>query len=225
MASPSPARLRAFVRRHTRLRDVPDVPGLRLHTGDDVMEICRLAGLELGQPDPPLPFWAFPWAGGLAIARHLVDHPELVAGRRVVDVASGSGLCAIVAARNGAADVTAFDVDPIAEAAATLNARANRVQLVARRADPLGTPPPECDVILAGDVCYEETMAARMIAWLRTAADHGVDVLLGDPHRRYLPPDLEALATYRVETSRELEPTTTTEAGVFTIRSMAPSGS
>jgi predicted nicotinamide N-methyase len=219
MASPSPARLRAFVRNHTRLREVPDVPGLRLHTGDDVMEICRLAGVELGQPDPPLPFWAFPWAGGLAIARHLVDHPGLVAGRDVVDVASGSGLCAIVAARCGAASVLAFDVDPLAEATATLNARANDVHIVVRRADPLASPPPDCDVILAGDVCYEETMAARMIGWLRAAANRGADVLLGDPHRRYLPGDLEPLATYRVRTSRELEPSTTTEAAVFRIGS------
>jgi predicted nicotinamide N-methyase len=220
MASPSQARLRAFVRRHTRLREVTDVPGLRLHTGDDVMEILRLAGLELGQPDPPLPFWAFPWAGGLAIARHLAAAPELVSGRRVVDVASGSGLCAIVAARSGATSVTAFDVDPIAEAAAALNARVNDVRLVVRRADPLAAAPPDCDVILAGDVCYEETMATRMIGWLRAAAANGATVLIGDPHRRYLPPDLDLVATYEVHTSHELEPTTTTESAVFTIPSI-----
>ena len=217
MASPSPARLRAFVRSHTRLRELPDVPGLRLHTGDDVMEICRLAGVELGQADPPLPFWAFPWAGGLAIARHLVTGAQPVTGRHVVDVASGSGLCGIVAARSGAASVSAFDVDPLAEAAAGLNARANDVRLVVRRSDPLASPPPDCDLILAGDVCYEETMAARMIAWLRVAAAQGVTVLIGDPHRRYLPPDLDLVAAYRVHTSRELEPSTTTESAVFTI--------
>jgi predicted nicotinamide N-methyase len=222
MASPSPARLRAFVRRHTRLRDVPDVPGLRLHTGDDVMEICRLAGVELGQPDPPLPFWAFPWAGGLAIARHLLDHPELVAGRRVVDVASGSGLCAIVAARCGAESVLAFDVDPLAEAAASLNARANVVGLVVRRSDPLDGPLPDCDVILAGDVCYEETMAERMIGWLTAAAADGITVLIGDPHRRYLPRELEPVATYRVHTSRELEDAAVKESAVFTIPAAAP---
>src|SRR5262245_56133312 len=225
MASPSPARLRAFVRRHTRLRDVPDVPGLRLHTGDDVMEICRLAGLELGQADPPLPFWAFPWAGGLAIARHLLDHPELVAGRRVVDVAAGSGLCAIVAARCGAESVLAFDVDPLAEAAATLNARANDAALVVRRSDPLDGPPPDCDVILAGDVCYEETMASRMIAWLDAAATAGVTVLIGDPRRRYLPRELEPIATYRVQTSRELEDAAIKESAVFTLGPTPPSGS
>jgi predicted nicotinamide N-methyase len=222
MASPSQARLRAFVRGHTRLREVPDVPGLRLHTGDDVMEICRLAGIELGQPDPPLPFWAFPWAGGLAIACHLLGHPDVVAGRRVVDIASGSGLCAIVAARCGAADVAAFDVDPLAEAAATLNARANDVQLVVRRSDLLETPPPDCDVILAGDVCYEETMAGRMLDWLGRAAAAGTTVLIGDPRRRYLPAGLEPLATYRVHTSRELEDAALKESGVFTIRASTP---
>jgi predicted nicotinamide N-methyase len=111
----------------------------------------------------------------------------------------------------------AFDVDPLAEAAASLNARANGVALVVRRSDPLEKPPPDCDVILAGDVCYEETMATRMLGWLRAAADGGADVLLGDPHRRYLPRDLRPLAAYPVQTSRELEPSTTTEAAVFRI--------
>src|SRR3954454_1205915 len=130
--APSSARLRAFVREHTRLQPVADLPAIRLYTGDDVMEICRLAGEQLGQQDPPLPFWAFPWAGGLAIAHHLVAHPELVAERRVVDVATGSGICAIVAARCGAAETLAIDIDPLAEAAATLNARANDVRVTIR---------------------------------------------------------------------------------------------
>src|SRR4051794_41115887 len=110
MATPSPANLRAFVRRQTRLLPVADLPGIRLHTAHDVMEVCRLSGLELGQADPPLPYWAFPWAGGLAVARYVVDHPEELADRDVVDIASGSGLCAIAAARAGAASVLAIDV-------------------------------------------------------------------------------------------------------------------
>jgi predicted nicotinamide N-methyase len=196
---------------------VPDLPEVRLWTGDDVMEICRLAGLELGQPDPPLPYWAFPWAGGLAIARHLVEHPDTVAGLRVVDVAAGSGLCAVVAARCGAAEVEAYDIDPLAEAATELNARANGVRVAFRRGDPLDADPPDCDVILAGDVCYEETMAARMIAWLRTAAARGTTVFIGDPHRRYLPEGLDLVAVHRVQTSHELEDSTTKESAVFTI--------
>ncbi len=222
MASPSPSRLRSFVRRQTRLTEVADVPGLRLHTGADVMEILQLAGRELGQADPPLPFWAFPWAGGLAIARYLLEHPDAVAGRRVVDVAAGSGLCAIVAAQCGAESVKAFDVDPLAEAATELNARENGVRIAFRGTDPLDGDPPDCDVILAGDVCYEETMAVRMIAWLRAAAASGPTILIGDPHRRYLPPDLELLADYVVHTSRELERGTTTPSAVYTIPGSGP---
>jgi predicted nicotinamide N-methyase len=216
VATPSPARLRAFVRRHTRLMPVPDVPGVRLHAADDVMTVCRLAGTELGLSDPPLPFWAFAWAGGLAISRYLVDHPEEVAGRRVLDVASGSGLCAIVALRCGAASAEAVDIDPFSEAAVALNARANGVRIGFRRGDLLGGPAPAVDVILAGDVCYEETMAARMLAWLRLAAAGGTRVLIGDPGRKYLPRDLERVTAYRVRTSRELENAEIKESAVFT---------
>ena len=216
MPTPSHAALRAFVRRHTRLLPVPDAPGVRLQLADDVMAVCRLAGDELGQADPPLPYWAFPWAGGLAIARYLADHPEEVAGRRVLDIASGSGLCAIVAMQLGAASADAVDIDPFSEAAVALNARANGVRVGFSRQDPLGDAPPSVDVILAGDVCYEETMAERMIEWFRLAARRGTRVLLGDPGRNYLPGDLERLATYGVRTSRELEATEVRMSSVYT---------
>ena len=212
MAIPGPAARRAFVRRHTRLQDVPEVPGLRLHLGDDVTAVWRRSGEFLGQADPPLPFWAFAWSGGLAVARYLLDHPDEVAGRRVVDVASGSGLCAIVAARLGATSVRAVDVDPISAAAVELNARANHVRIAFSGRDPLGDPPPADGVLLAGDVSYEEPMAVRMAVWLHAAAEHGTRVLLGDPGRAYLPPGLERLATYRVRTSREIEESEATEA-------------
>ena len=183
------------------------------------METCRLAGLELGQADPPLPYWAFAWAGGLGVARYLLDHPEEIAGRRVVDIASGSGLCAIVAGRSAAASVLAIDVDPLAEAAVHLNARANGVRIAFSHDDPLDALPPLCDVILAGDVSYEETMAARMFDWLGRAARQGTRVIVGDPGRRYLPPDLECIASYRVRTSLELEDAAIKESRVFTLRS------
>ena len=170
----------------------------------------------LGQADPPLPYWAFPWAGGLAIARYLADHPQEVAGRSVVDIASGSGLCAITAMRSGAAFAVAADIDPFAEAAVALNARANGVRVGFRRLDLLGEPPPPWDVILAGDVCYEETMAGRMLYWLRLAAQGGTRVLIGDPGRTYLAPGLERLATYRIRTSRELENAEIKESAVYT---------
>ncbi|HSL97502.1 MAG TPA: 50S ribosomal protein L11 methyltransferase [Candidatus Deferrimicrobiaceae bacterium] len=216
--TPSAARLRAFVRRHTRLVAVADAPGLRLRLADDAMAVLRQSGLELGEPDPPLPFWAFAWPGGLGLARYLADHPAEVDGRRVIDVASGSGLCAIAALRCGAAFVQAFDVDPLSEAAVSLNARANGVQIGFSRRDPLAEPAPDCDVILAGDVAYEETLAGRMFGWLRAAQARGIRVLVGDPGRTYLPPDLERLADYRVTASREIEDAELKTATVFTFR-------
>jgi predicted nicotinamide N-methyase len=230
MAAPSlPSRL-AFVRRHTRLQDVPDVPGLRLHLGDDVTAIWHRTGEFLGLADPPLPYWAFAWSGGLGIARYLLDHPDEVAGRSVVDVGTGSGLCAIVAARLDAASVQAGDIDPFAAAAVELNARANRVRVGFRGRDLVDGPPPPCDVLLAGDVSYEGPMAERMTAWLRRAAADGTRVLIGDPGRAYLPDGLECVATYRARTSREIEEAELTEVTVYTISSSnvtrsAPCGS
>jgi len=215
--SPSPSELRSFVRRQTRLQALTDVPGVRLHLADDVTTVWRRSGELFGEPDPPLPFWAFAWSGGLAIARYLLDHPDEVAGRRVIDLGSGSGLCAIVASRVGAASVQAIDVDPLAEAAVALNAAVNRVRVGFSGRDPVDGGPPACDVILAGDVSYEELMAGRIVAWLRAAASAGVRVLVGDPGRRYLPADLQVLATYRVRTSREIEEAASTDAVVYTI--------
>jgi predicted nicotinamide N-methyase len=222
--TPSPADMRAFVRRHTRLAPVPDVPGLRLHVADDVAHVGRAVAVELGLADADLPYWAFAWAGGLAVARYLVEHPTEVTGLLVVDVASGSGLCAIAALRAGAGSVRAFDVDPLAEAAVAVNARANAVRVGFGRGDPLDEPPPPCDLILAGDVCYQETMAARMLAWLRLAADGGTRILLGDPGRPYLPAGLERLATYRVRTSTELEDAEVKESAVYTLPSGRTTG-
>jgi predicted nicotinamide N-methyase len=222
MPRPSPADRRAFVRRNTRIQPVPDAPGVRLHLADDVAVAYRLAAAELGETDPGLPFWAFAWAGGLGIARYLGEHPDEVSGRRVLDVASGSGLCAIVAARAGASAVRAVDIDPLSEAAVTLNARINGVRVGFTRSDPLAGPPPSCDVLLAGDVCYEQTMGSRMIDWLTIAAAHGTRVLVGDPGRKYLPPGLERVATYQVTTTRELEDRTLKQTSVFTIPVASP---
>jgi predicted nicotinamide N-methyase len=222
MAGPSLSSRLAFVRRHTRLQDVAEVPGLRLRLADDVTTVWHRTGEFLGLADPPLPFWAFAWSGGLGIARYLADHQAEVAGRAVVDVGSGSGLCAIVAARLGAASVLAIDVDPFAAAAVELNARANRVRVGFSGRDVLDEPAPPCDVLLAGDVSYEGPMAERMTAWLRAAADGGARVLLGDPGRAYLPAGLERLAAYRVRTSREIEEAEFTDATVFSFPAFLP---
>jgi predicted nicotinamide N-methyase len=215
MPTRSPANLRAFVRRHTRLVTVPDVPAVRLHLADDVTTVWHAAGHELDLTDPPLPYWAFAWSGGLAIARYLLDHPEEVAGRRVLDVGTGSGLCAIVALRYGANSVDAIDVDPLAEAAVAVNARANGVRVGLVRAELGDVPASDYDVILAGDVSYEEPMSERVLGWLRLAAACGKRVLVGDPGRKYLATDLVRLATYEVRTSREIEKAEVTEAAVF----------
>jgi predicted nicotinamide N-methyase len=219
---PSDARLRAFVRARTRVREIVDTGGVRLHVGDDVMELCRATGILLQEPDPALPFWAFPWVGGLALARFLLDEPGQVRGRSVIDIGTGSGLCAIVAARLGASDVVAVDVDPLATAAAELNARLNGVRPTIVRRDILGDPPPSANLVLAGDIAYEGLMASRMEGWLRHAARLGAVVLIGDPGRRHLPAGLDRLATYDVPASLEIEDRIRKSVDVYTIRRADP---
>jgi predicted nicotinamide N-methyase len=194
------------VLRNTRLRPVPGLDGLRLHLADEVFPLWHAVQIAIGDPDAALPYWAFAWGGGLALARYLGDHPEAVAGRRVFDLASGSGLCAIAALQAGAMGATGADIDVFATAAIRLNARANGVRAAVVGRDVLDEEPPDVDVILAGDVCYEAGLAGRVIPWLRRAHDRGTDVLLGDPGRRYLPADeLVELARYDVRTTTELE--------------------
>ncbi|HSL33341.1 MAG TPA: 50S ribosomal protein L11 methyltransferase [Candidatus Limnocylindrales bacterium] len=214
---------RAFVLRHTRLRPVPGIEGVRLHLADEVLPLWRAVQVETGDPDAPLPYWAFAWAGGLAIARYLRDHPEAVAGRRVFDVASGSGLCAIAAMRAGAASATGADIDPLSAAAMELNARANGSRLTVVSRDVLDDEPPDADVVLAGDSWYESRLAERVLPWLHRASDIGVDVLVGDPGRRYLPTDeLVELASYEVRTTTELEDLDRKSGRVYRLRA-APS--
>jgi predicted nicotinamide N-methyase len=217
----SSARLRSFVRSETRLRDVPGVPGIRLYQADDVTTLWHRTAGTLGTADPALPYWAFTWAGGLAVVQHLLGQPELVNGKLVLDLGTGSGLCGIVAARLGATSVTAVDVDALAAAAAALNARANDVTLDVELRDVLDEEPPEVDVVLAGDVSYEERMAERMLRWLQAAADRGSVVLLGDPGRRWFSDRagtrLRRLAEYEVRVSREIEESERKRSAVYTI--------
>ena len=220
--APSP---RAFVLRHTRLTpvDIPGLHGVRLHLADEALPLWHAVQVETGDPDTALPYWAFAWGGGLAIAHHLAEHPETVAGRRVLDLASGSGLSAIAALRAGAAEATAVDIDPFAAAAIELNARANGLRVTVVRRDVLDDDPPDTDVILAGDWAYEAGLAARVLPWLRRARERGIDVLVGDPGRRYLPvADLEELARYEVRTTTELEDLDLREGRVYRLVSPAP---
>ena len=197
---------RTFILENTRLQPVPHAPEISLWLADEVTPIWRLTEEELGEMGLPPPFWAFAWAGGQALSRWVLDHPQEVSGKRVIDFAAGSGLVGIAAMKAGAASVLCADIDPFCEAAVRLNAEANDVVLDFTDSDLLLAPPPDVEVILAGDVCYERPMTERVLAWLAAARANGTRVLIGDPHRTYFPREgLTFLAEYRVPTTRELE--------------------
>ncbi|MBX3466459.1 MAG: methyltransferase [Planctomycetes bacterium] len=194
-----------LIRAATRPEAPPLVPELRVRLAADVIEAWEAAERLAGRRLPP-PYWAVAWPGSQALARHLLDHRHLVAGRRVLDFASGCGLAAIAAAVAGAARVLASDLDPLAAAAQRLNAAACGVEVDPTTDDLVGRPLEDVDLVLAGDVCYERGPSARIAAWLRDLAARGATVLLADPGRTFAPTDdLEALATYVVPTSRALE--------------------
>lgn len=208
----------AFIREHTRLQAPPHTPELRLHLADEVTPIWRMTEEALQEIGLPPPFWAFAWAGGQALARYILDHPAEVAGKRVIDFASGSGLVALAAAKAGAAHVLAADIDPFCGAALALNAEVNGVEVDFTDADLLDAPAPGADVILAGDICYEKPLAARVMAWLGAARERGARVLIGDPGRSYFPREgLEKLAEYQVATTRELEDMEVKKTAVWTL--------
>jgi predicted nicotinamide N-methyase len=213
---------RAFVLRHTRLSPVPGLDGIRLHLADEVLTVWRAAQVETGDPEAALPYWAVAWSGGLAIGRYLREHPEGVAGRRVFDLGSGSGLCAIASMRAGAARAIGADIDAFAAAAIQLNARANGCRVGVVRRDVLDEAPPDVDIILAGDCWYEALFAARVTPWLRRAQERGIDVLVGDPGRRYLPAgELIELARYEARATTDLEDLGHRQAGVYSLRPVA----
>lgn len=203
MAIADPA---AFIRENTRLQAVPHAPEISLWLADEITPLWRLTEEELGEMGLPPPFWAFAWAGGQALARWLLDHPEDVAGRRVLDFAAGSGLVGVAAMRAGAASCLCADIDPFCHAAVAANAASNGVELRFEGRNLLSAPPPDVDVICAGDICYEKPMTEAVLAWLVQARDRGIRVLIGDPGRTYFPREgLDFLAEYRVPTTRELE--------------------
>jgi predicted nicotinamide N-methyase len=188
---------------------VPHVPEIVLHLADESVPLWAKTEDELAATGLPPPYWAFAWAGGQALARYLLDHPEVVRGCRVLDLAAGSGLVAIAAAKAGAVPVVAADIDRFAEAAIALNADANRVYLETLLQDLLEQRPPvgqRYDVILAGDLFYERSTAERALAFLECHAALGTRVLIGDPGRAYLPKQrLVKHAEYAVPVTRELE--------------------
>jgi predicted nicotinamide N-methyase len=211
---------RSFVAHHTRLRAVPGIAGVRLHLADDAVPVWQATEAATGVAGGAIPFWAFAWSGGLALARYLEEHPGEVRGRAVLDFATGSGLVGIVAARAGARHVIAADIDPFAEAAAAMNARANAVRLEFVSRDLLDDEPPDVDVLLAGDTWYEGLFAERVYPWLLAAAARGTRVLVGDPDRVYRPADgLAEIAAFAVETTTQLEDRAVVTSRVFVVGS------
>ncbi len=195
----------AFIRANTRVLAPPHVPELRLHLADDAVALWELTEEELGKLGLPPPFWAFAWAGGQALARYLLDHPDAVVGRTVLDVASGSGLVAIAAMKAGAATAKAVDIDAFATHAARLNAALNAVAIVTSAEDPIGAPA-VAETILVGDLFYDRDLAPRVFDWLVDLEAQGKQVLIGDPGRAYLPKHkLEKVAEYDVPVTRALE--------------------
>ena len=200
----------------TTLLPTPLVSEVSLYCAENAYDVWNLT--DDGDESAPIPFWSFPWAGGQALARYILDHPDIVAGRRVLDLAAGSGLVAIAAAVAGAAEVTANDIDPYAAAAQELNAKANRVAIISQVGDVLDAET-DAEVVLAGDVCYERELSDRTLAFLIRAHRRGADVLLGDPGRTYLPRErLAEVASYDVPTTLVLEDQQTKRTTIWTLR-------
>lgn len=197
-----------FIRTNTKIHEAPLVPELKLHLADEAIALWQLTEKELEDTPLPPPFWAFAWAGGQALARYILDNPELVTGKAVLDFAAGCGIAGIAAKRAGAARVLAADIDPLAAAACTLNGQLNKAPIETTYEDLLNAAPEAWDIIVTGDICYEQPLAGRVIDWLHGHAQNGTSVLIGDPGRTYLPKDkLETLTTYAVKTIRDLEDT------------------
>ncbi len=197
-----------FVRAQTGIAPVPFVPEVRLHMAEDAIALWETTESARGERGLPPPFWAFAWAGGVGVARYVLDHPELVAGRSVLDLAAGSGLVGIAAALRGARSVRAAEIDAYAVAAIGVNAAANGVRVDAAVEDLLDGDGGPAEVVLAGDVFYERAMAARFLPFLLRARARGAVVIVGDPGRAYLPRErFAALAAYEVPVVADLEDT------------------
>jgi predicted nicotinamide N-methyase len=213
---------RAFIARGTRVERPPHCPEIALHLASDAVPLWQATEEELGAIGLPPPFWAFAWAGGQALARYILDRPETVAGKRVLDFAAGSGLVAIAAMRAGARSAIAADIDPFAIEAIAINAQLNAVAVDAVAEDLIGRLDLEVDLVLIGDCAYERDLAERVFGWIAALEGGGVAVLVGDPGRTYLPRDrLESLAQYRVPVTRALEDAEVKETRVWRLRQAA----
>jgi predicted nicotinamide N-methyase len=207
----------AFIRANTEIATASLVPELRLHLATEVVPLWQATEATLEKIGLPPPYWAFAWPGGQAVARHILDNPRLVAGRRVLDLAAGCGIAAIAAARAGA-HASASEIDRFALAAIALNAALNGVEVTGIDRDVLDEAPGDWDTILAGDLCYERPMADRVASWVKDQARAGITVLMGDPGRAYKPADgLAEVARYMVPTTLDLEDRKTRETIVWRV--------
>lgn len=201
-----------FIVANTVAMTPPLVPEITLHLAAEVVPLWRKTEDELKEIGVPPPYWAFAWAGGQALARYILDHPDIVAGKRVLDIGSGSGLVGIAAMKAGAARVTAADIDVFAAAAIARNAAVNNVVLKIATCNLIGGTAP-WDVILVGDLFYERPLAESLLAWLTPLK---ADIFMGDPGRTYFPrTGVEQLATYTVQTTRDLEDREIRETSVY----------
>ncbi len=206
-----------FIKDNTSVLSPPLVPEVRLHLAHESLSIWQKTEEELGEIGLPPPFWAFAWAGGQALARYVLDHPDIVREKKVIDIASGSGLVAIAALKAGAASVLAADIDDFAVAAMQLNSKLNAVTMDITSDNLMKIPAGDADVILVGDLFYEKTVAEMCFNWLESSRPK--TVLIGDPGRAYLPQDkLVKTATYAVPVSRDLEDAEIKQTSVWTLR-------
>ncbi|MFK0330979.1 class I SAM-dependent methyltransferase [Rhizobium sp. NPDC090275] len=205
----------AFIARNLRLSPVPGLANIQLYTAHSGSRLSRLGGTD---PDAPAPYWAYGWGGGAVLARHIAENPDLVHGRRVLDLGTGSGLVAIIAVKAGATSVVAADIDENAIVAARLNASANGVAIDLLHADLLDGAPPVVDIVLAGDLFYDEALAKRALAFFESCRATGIDVLIGDPYRVPLPTArLRCIAEYSVPDFGLGSDGSEVRAGVFSL--------
>ncbi|HET9147995.1 MAG TPA: 50S ribosomal protein L11 methyltransferase [Acetobacteraceae bacterium] len=216
----SPVDPRRFILEQTAPALPPLLPEISLHLASEITPIWQATEAYLDEQGIAPPYWAFAWPGSIALARHMLDAPALVAGRRVLDFAAGSGLAAIAAMRAGAASATAVEIDPLAGAAIALNAEANRVAVQVLIGDITGTEP-QAELIICGDICYEAPMTRQLWPWLRRCARRA-EIWLADPGRAYLPAEgLQDFAEYMVPTTHELESRTSRKVTLYRLTSQA----
>ena len=207
-----------FIKANLPIEPVPAVPDIRLHMARPASNLWRLVGQGPGSFDPPSPYWAYLWAGGAALARYFLDHPEMVKGRRVLDLGAGSGIVGIAAAKAGASKVTAADIDPYAVLAINLNAAANGVPVETIVGDITGGYPLPADIVGVGDLFYEPDLADRVLAFLDGCLAAGMTALIGDPGRAYLPRSrLRLLAEYAVPDFGDVKGAAMSVGGVYVL--------